>query len=151
MLTPRFIADSDVFKRSWFECPYCFELFLADQYQVKRGSYKSCGCLKQTPVSRTADERLRWAWLRRELERCSAKNVPPLLLKLIEPRAVALRWNPEINLDACANFLADTEPHPPNTTQGWKDKQGPISPENFEWVPIHGIKSSRADPAPDTT
>jgi hypothetical protein len=151
MLTPKLISDSDTHNRKWYECPYCFDLFLADPYQVNRGAYKSCGCRKQTPVSRSTEEKTRWEWLRRELERASVKNVPPLLLKLVKPRSVAFRWNPECNLDACANFLKDTSPKPPNTTQSWKDPLGPISPENFEWKPIHGSKSSRTDPAPDTT
>lgn len=151
MLTPKLIGDSDVKDRSWFECPYCYDLFLADPYQVRVGAYKSCGCRKQKAVSRTPDERILWAWLRRELARVQHEKYPPLLLKLIKPRKVSYRWNPDVSIDACENFLEDTSPRPPNAKPGWKDPLGPISPENFQWISKHASKSSRTSPASDTT
>jgi hypothetical protein len=151
MLVPKLVGDSDTRNRKWYECPYCFDLFLADPSQVKIGGHSSCGCRKQTPVSRTTEEKMRWEWLRREIERNSPKNIPPLLLKLVPARKLAYRWNPEVNLDACKNFLEDTSPKPDNCTQGWKDPLGPLSPENFEWIPARGFKSSRTNSTTDST
>ena len=145
MLTPKKVCHSRG-PLWWFECAYCFDLFEADQYQVKIGNTKSCGCRRQASVEGgyTQEERDRWDWFRRQLKKEALHNMPPLLLKLSKPRPVHFYWDPDKHLEARINFIRDTNPKPDDCVCSWKDPEGPIHPDNFIWKPKDAPKSSRA-------
>lgn len=137
----------------WFECPYCFELFSADPHQIDKCGQKSCGCIKQNSGdrTRTQEERDRWVWLKRAIQKERQETLPKLLLKVSEPKPIYWAWDPDQSLDALNNFINDTNPKPDDHIAGWKDPLGPIHPDNFVWKPKNEPKPSRASRTSGTT
>jgi hypothetical protein len=134
MLNPKFISDS-VGKKSWFECPLCFEIYEYYKNSVRGfgGTHSSCGCRRSGDTYKPSSEETRLVrWLKKQIKN-ETTYLPPILQKLKQKRRIAYEWNTDVNTEASNNFINSIGPRPANATVGWKDQLGPISPENFEW------------------
>ena len=137
MLSPRFVAESEGAK-SWFECPFCYEIFEDYKSSIKGfgGTTSSCGCKRAGDSFKPSiEEQSAIHWLKKQINN-EKKDLPPILKKLKTQRRIAYEWNTDANTEATNNFINFISPKPPNSMVSWKDPLGPIAPENFQWKPL---------------
>ena len=117
---------------AWYECPYCFDTFESTVIAIRQRS--SCGCLKDDHApGLTTEQKAMCRWLTDQIKRERNRDIPPLLLKLVEPKYIDPEWDPDVKLGARERFIQDIGDRPEGHILGWKDPTGPICLDNFQW------------------